>query len=119
FSHGCIRVSQALDLALFCLQNEKGDWTIDKINQIIDEQNRRVVRLSSQLPVHITYQTVWFDKDGSIHFNDDIYGWDASLQEVLKNNQLRQGRYSAAPATTARPAKGRPPILLSPDTSAG
>lgn len=83
FSHGCIRVSQPLKLALFCLQNEKEKWSVERIEQIVSAGTRRVVSLSSQLPVHITYQTAWFDRYGSIRFNDDIYGRDSKVLEIL------------------------------------
>ncbi len=83
FSHGCIRVSDPLELAIFVLDGQDGGWTREKITEIYDQDTRKVIRLSSPVPVHITYQTTWVDKDGSIHFNNDIYARDQRLLSAL------------------------------------
>lgn len=83
FSHGCIRASQPLALVKFALSKEKQDWSMDKIQEVIALGTRKVVNISTPLPVHITYQTVWVDNQGIIHFNDDIYGRDRKLEEIL------------------------------------
>ena len=93
FSHGCIRVSDPLALAAFVLEKEKADWTVDKIRQTIDTGKRKVVQLSTPLAVHLTYQTTWVDKEGSIHFNRDVYGRDIELSlALLGDNQQDQPR---------------------------
>jgi len=43
-----------------------------------------VVKLSAPVPVHFTYLTSWVNKDGSVHFRDDIYGRDKALAEALQ-----------------------------------
>jgi murein L,D-transpeptidase YcbB/YkuD len=83
FSHGCIRASQPLMLAEFALAKEKEDWSLQKIKEIVDSGKRKIVTVFAPLPVHITYQTVWVDKTGTIHFNNDIYGRDRKLAEIL------------------------------------
>jgi len=83
FSHGCIRASQPLALAGFALSEEKQDWTMEKIKEIIASEKREVVNITSPLQVHITYQTVWVDKQGTIRFNSDSYGRDRKLAEIL------------------------------------
>jgi murein L,D-transpeptidase YcbB/YkuD len=83
FSHGCIRVSQPLDLARFALSLEKPGWSMEKIQEIVDQGARKVVSISSPLTIHITYQTVWIDNLGTIHFNSDVYGRDKILAEIL------------------------------------
>ena len=90
FSHGCIRVSDPIALAAYALAGEKQDWTIEKIKATIDSGRRKVVNLTAPLSVHLTYQTTWVDKEGSIHFNRDIYGRDTELSLALleKNNNL-------------------------------
>jgi L,D-transpeptidase YcbB len=93
FSHGCIRVSDPLALAAFVLEKEKANWTVDKIRQTIDTGKRKVVQLSSPLAVHLTYQTTWVDKEGSIHFNRDVYGRDIELSlALLGDDQQDQPR---------------------------
>ena len=85
FSHGCIRVSKPLELASFFLQYQDAGWTTETIERIAADQERKILRVSPSLPIHITYQTVWVDNDNAIHFNGDIYGRDAKLIEVLLN----------------------------------
>jgi len=83
FSHGCIRVSRPLDLALFALEMKDPLWSSKKIDTIVTSGERKVITLSKPLPIHITYQTVWLDNQGIIHFNGDLYNRDARLLEVL------------------------------------
>lgn len=83
FSHGCIRASQPLALVKFALSEEKKEWSMEEIQEIITLGKRKVVNLSIPLPVHITYQTVWVDNLGIIHFNEDTYDRDRKLAEIL------------------------------------
>ncbi|MBE0582652.1 MAG: L,D-transpeptidase family protein [Desulfofustis sp.] len=83
FSHGCIRVSQPLLLALFCLQLSDTSWTLEAIEEIVASGRRKVISLRQRLPIHLTYQTAWVDKDGVIRFNADIYQRDAKLLQVI------------------------------------
>ncbi len=85
FSHGCIRVSKPLALALFCVENQDVGWNLEKIEEIAARGERKIVKVSPPMAVHITYQTVWFDDEGNIHFNGDIYGRDAKLIKMLLN----------------------------------
>ena len=83
FSHGCIRASQPLELALFALAEESEGWSMEKINEIVAQGERKVINISSPLPVHITYQTAWIDKSGTINYSYDVYGRDRKLAEIL------------------------------------
>ncbi|MFV0438891.1 MAG: murein L,D-transpeptidase [Desulfopila sp.] len=83
FSHGCIRVSDPLELAIFILDGQAGDWTRDKVMAVYNRDTRKTIGLSSPIPVHITYQTTWVNSDGSIHFNNDIYSRDEQLLSIF------------------------------------
>jgi murein L,D-transpeptidase YcbB/YkuD len=83
FSHGCIRISDPLALAVFILGTQSDDWSREKIEEIYQQDLRKVVRLSSPLAVYLTYQTTWVDKSGTVHFNRDIYLRDAALHDAL------------------------------------
>jgi len=89
FSHGCIRASRPLELAVFVLAQESGGWTLERIREVVATGERKVVKLSVPVPVHITYQTVWVDNAGEIHFNNDNYGRDQKLTEILFNRKSR------------------------------
>ena len=83
FSHGCIRVSDPPGLALFILSGNNSGWTLEKIKAILDSGKRTVIRPEESVPVHITYQTAWVDKDGLICFSRDIYDRDRKLARAL------------------------------------
>ncbi len=83
FSHGCIRVSDVLSLAIFLLEEQPDGWTPEEVREIYRQDQRRVVRLTDFVPVHITYQTAWVDKHGAIHFNRDLYARDSKLKKAL------------------------------------
>ncbi|MGB3209510.1 MAG: L,D-transpeptidase family protein [Desulforhopalus sp.] len=88
FSHGCIRVSNPLALAVFALEGQDGGWDREAVEEVFQQESRKVIRLSSPLPVHITYQTTWVDKNGSINFNKDVYARDSKLYNALFSGEI-------------------------------
>ncbi len=46
-------------------------------------KDNKQVNLKTQLPVVITYLTANADEDGTMHFFDDIYGYDKMLEDAL------------------------------------
>jgi murein L,D-transpeptidase YcbB/YkuD len=85
FSHGCIRVSDPLALAVQVLRDTSGDWTREKIDEAMKSgpANQRV-NLESPIRVLILYATALAKEDGSMFFFDDIYGHDQRLEGLLK-----------------------------------
>jgi murein L,D-transpeptidase YcbB/YkuD len=49
------------------------------------------VSLKEPLPVHIVYLTAWVNKDGTVHFRNDVYGRDARLADALLGPRGRDG----------------------------
>ena len=82
FSHGCIRVENPLDLAEMLLRHDE-DWPRERIESVVRGGERKVVSLDESIPVHLTYLTAWVNKDGSVHFRDDVYERDKRLAAVL------------------------------------
>ena len=82
FSHGCIRLERPADLAAWVLRNNPG-WTPESIHAAMNGDKPKQVNLAQPIPVLIVYATVIVLSDGVVHFYDDIYGHDASLQKVL------------------------------------
>ena len=83
FSHGCIRVEKPDALAAWVLQGQP-EWTLEKIRAAMQsgkDDNR--VDLQQPIPVLILYGTAVVEEDGSAHFYDDIYGYDADLEKRL------------------------------------
>jgi len=84
FSHGCIRVEKAAELAAWALAVNKEDWTLEKVLGAMQGTKDNVqVNLASSIPVLILYATAIVDDNGVEHFFDDIYGYDAKLEKVL------------------------------------
>jgi murein L,D-transpeptidase YcbB/YkuD len=84
FSHGCIRVENPAGLAAWVLRN-KPDWNPDRIRATMDGDTDNVqVSLDQPIPVLILYSTAVVEPDNEVHFFDDIYGYDASLQKALQ-----------------------------------
>jgi murein L,D-transpeptidase YcbB/YkuD len=89
FSHGCIRVQKPADLAVWVLDGQpdkdKQPWDMEKVLAAFDDQtqNNRTVGLKTPIPIVIFYVTGEVEDDGEVHFFDDIYGYDADMQQVL------------------------------------
>ena len=84
FSHGCIRVEDPVALAAWVLRG-KPEWTVDKIRATMSGDTTVQVNLDKPIPVLILYSTAVVEPDGEVRFFDDIYGYDASLENVLVN----------------------------------
>jgi L,D-transpeptidase YcbB len=83
FSHGCIRVQKPAELTAWALRNNPG-WDLDRVRREMESgKDNQQVNLVKPIPVLILYGTAIVDEDGTVHFFDDIYGLDASLQTVL------------------------------------
>ncbi|MEM7254304.1 MAG: L,D-transpeptidase family protein, partial [Pseudomonadota bacterium] len=89
FSHGCIRVKDPAAFAEVLLAWQSG-WSRGRIDRSIDEGRRRVVSLAEPIPVHLAYITAWANKDGTVHFRDDVYGRDKMLARALLGRELGQ-----------------------------
>jgi len=83
YSHGCIRLSDPEALAVFLMGGHAKEWDRVRVKGIVDSSKRTVVRLPERVPVHLTYMTSWYDDDGLLHFNKDIYSRDKKLQIAL------------------------------------
>ena len=86
FSHGCIRLSRPIDLAVEVLAGVPG-WNRDRIDQTVATGNRTVVNLLTPLPIHITYLTAWVD-NGKPNFRNDVYKQDAKLVAALAGRTM-------------------------------
>jgi murein L,D-transpeptidase YcbB/YkuD len=82
-SHGCIRLSQPHELAAYVLGSEDDSWTLERVKQVVDAKERKVVHLNKPMPVHILYRTVVATPDGVVRFGDDVYGRDRLLAKAL------------------------------------
>jgi murein L,D-transpeptidase YcbB/YkuD len=82
FSHGCIRVEDPVALAAWVLR-DKLEWDSEHILAAMNGDTTFRVSLSKPIPVLILYGTAIVTEGGEIHFYADIYGHDATLEQVL------------------------------------
>jgi len=76
FSHGCIRVENALGFAASMLDGVKSRAEIDVL---VAAGNTVTVSLARPMPVYITYFTAGVQGDGSVALYPDIYGRDGRM----------------------------------------
>jgi murein L,D-transpeptidase YcbB/YkuD len=88
FSHGCIRVEKAIDLATY-VSGGNSQRTRREILEAIESSKRQVIRLRNPIAVHVLYWTAWVDRDGLLKFRDDIYERDKPLDVALRERPPR------------------------------
>lgn len=82
FSHGCIRINRAQDLAEYFLKADPA-WTPENVQKAIDSGKEQIIILKEPIPVHILYLTAWADNDGTVYFTRDVYSRDGILISAL------------------------------------
>jgi murein L,D-transpeptidase YcbB/YkuD len=82
FSHGCIRIEDPEWMAEWLLRDQKG-WTSSQIFDAMHRSSDKWVKLDHEVPVLITYFTVWVDQQGDVNFRKDIYGHDQRVASKL------------------------------------
>ena len=83
FSHGCIRVEKPADLVAWVLRNNPG-WDLDRVKATMNgDKDNLQVNLVTRIPVLIVYGTAAVNEENQIRFFDDVYGYDAELENAL------------------------------------
>ncbi|MBE3663992.1 murein L,D-transpeptidase [Vibrio navarrensis] len=78
FSSGCVRVENADQFAHLLLQTQGLEEELTR--QSAWQEPNNMIPLKTRVPVHIIYQTVWFDGE-EINYRDDIYQFDLIRQQ--------------------------------------
>lgn len=73
FSHGCMRVEKAMDLARLVMKDNTA--VIDTLTEKGCLYNQRPITLaaSEKMPVFVLYNTVWVDSAATVRFYGDVY----------------------------------------------
>ena len=73
FSHGCVRVQKAKEMSHILLKDNS--VAVDTLDEKESLLGRRpiVLKLPTDIPVLILYNTSWFDAKGVVRFYPDIY----------------------------------------------
>jgi murein L,D-transpeptidase YcbB/YkuD len=83
FSHGCIRLEKPAELAAWLLRDQP-KWTLDAVKAAMKSgPDNQQVNLNPPVPVVIIYLTAVVEENGEVHFFDDIYGHDRTLNAIL------------------------------------
>lgn len=87
FSHGCIRVENALELAAILLSRDREQSIYTSrafIRELIERGDEQWIGLRKHLAIHLDYYAVRGDEDGRIHFLADVYRLDRDAVDVLE-----------------------------------
>jgi murein L,D-transpeptidase YcbB/YkuD len=80
-SHGCIRVSDAVEFARMLLaDNPEALATFDEAQASHDSKR---VQMGREIPVRLLYWTAFMTGADRVAFRKDVYGWDSKLGEAL------------------------------------
>lgn len=75
YSHGCVRVGNALDLATTLL-SRGSDWDRARVDAVVASGKTQTVTLNEPVSVYIAYFTAEPGDDGAIRFFPDVYKRD-------------------------------------------
>ena len=95
FSHGCIRVSDPVALAVEVLRGTPGNWTAEKVRAAMNGNSTFQVNLRQPVHVLILYGTAVATEDGAVHFFDDIYARRPHARDAARAKAGQSGRDSA------------------------
>ncbi|MCD0468127.1 murein L,D-transpeptidase [Flavobacterium sp. JAS] len=87
FSHGCINVKGAKDLAIEILKDDP-DWPVSKIDSAMSGEKETTCKLKNKIPIYIGYFTAWVSDDGEIGFYPDVYDRDPQLDKLLYSDAV-------------------------------
>ena len=82
FSHGCVRVEKARELAI-TIMDDQNKMSTAKIDEAMNAGTEMNVSLKRKIPVYIAYFTASADKDGNVNFYEDVYNRDNRLAKML------------------------------------
>jgi murein L,D-transpeptidase YcbB/YkuD len=85
FSEGCVRIENAMALALRTLRRTP-EWSEVRIQEEIDALHHRNLRIPEPIPVYILYLPSWVDDYGRVQFRDDVYGRESVLVSYYPAN---------------------------------
>lgn len=93
YSHGCVRVGDAIGFAKTLLASDQSGAAVDAI---LDEGTTETLKMTKSIPIYIAYFTAEGTGNGDVAFYPDIYQRDGrtSAQTVLGNRTEQDVCYS-------------------------
>ena len=80
-SHGCVRVSDAVEFARVLL--EQNPSALAEFDEAQAAHDTKRVALGREIPVRLLYWTAFMTGADRVAFRKDVYGWDSRLGEAL------------------------------------
>ncbi|PWB23476.1 L,D-transpeptidase family protein [Flavobacterium sp. HTF] len=81
FSHGCINLKLAKELATAMLKDYP-EWTPEKIDKAMEGKTETSFKLSKKVPIYICYFTSLVNENGEVGFFQDVYEKDQDTSEL-------------------------------------
>jgi murein L,D-transpeptidase YcbB/YkuD len=90
FSHGCMRVENPTKFGEVMLSLAMSGPTPSshQIDQMFGHEEKNY-KLQQRPMVHLTYQSAYVDDGGKLVVRDDIYGYDARINSIMKSDERR------------------------------
>jgi murein L,D-transpeptidase YcbB/YkuD len=107
FSHGCMRVQNPIKLAEVLLARDKG-MSAEQVQEYVRRGGE--IKLTTPIPVHITYFTTVVDDAGKVHQRPDLYALDSRVASKLEGQAVHLAsaaaeRPDAPPTGEQQPAR--------------
>ncbi len=83
YSHGCIRVEKAMQLADTLLKSDRNLYNLDSVKSYIEKQKEKKMMFTQKLPIYLQYITCAVNQNNRLIFYKDIYGLDDKIRKVL------------------------------------
>jgi murein L,D-transpeptidase YcbB/YkuD len=103
FSHGCMRVQDPTKFGEVMLSLTMNGPTPDsrQIGAMVgaEEKTFNLVKLPM---VHLTYQTAFIDESGKLKIDEDVYGHDARIHQILHSEERKVADIAPPPAEAKR-----------------
>jgi len=77
YSHGCIRVEKAQELAGMLLKDRKSQMDSLIANAAPRDQQPFSIALPARVPLMVIYQSAWIDENNQVRFYGDVYNKSA------------------------------------------
>ncbi|MCF6320779.1 MAG: L,D-transpeptidase family protein [Rhizobiaceae bacterium] len=81
FSRGCIRVQNPVDFAVKLFKPQR--LSESKINKILATEKTTQVKMRKEVPIHLTYFTLWVEGNGKMNSYKDVYKRDVLVGRIL------------------------------------
>ena len=86
-SSGCIRMKYPERIAQFVMDGSEG-WDRDMIDAQLSHLNKTDMEIEARIPSYTVYYTTWVGRDGRIVYGPDVYGFDADMIAMMKEQGI-------------------------------